>query len=209
MNHWRSPIEAARDRHRLADVASRTGIWLQTTSGTVTVRCPMPSHGHPDRSPSLRLYLDDDTWYCFGCSQHAGDVVEWVTQTEGVDWRGAIEILDSGRPLTNAWATVTAGATGDRRGPSATVAEQPDMSRTRPDRVQEALDAAWAHSTSRPLHARAAAYLAGRRIDLDTLEVHTGRIEAGHTPAYGPSLSERLASDGFTVDELVDTGLVH
>jgi DNA primase len=97
MNRRLSPIEEARSRHPLADVASRTGIWLPTTTGRVTVRCPMPAHGHPDRTPSMRLFLDDGTWYCFGCSDRAGDVVQWAEQTEGVGWRQAIEILDSGK----------------------------------------------------------------------------------------------------------------
>lgn len=203
-----SPIEAARQRHSLADVASRTGIWLGASFGSVTVRCPMPSHGHPDRTPSLRLYLDDRTWYCFGCSQRAGDVVEWVQQTEGVDWRQAIQILDSGRPLTNAWAATAGGHLPDRRSPVAH-AEQPDLTRTPADRVREVLDAAWQHCTAGPLHAQATAYLAGRHIRLPTLEAHTGRSEAGFTPRYGPTLTQRLRGDGYRVDELVDAGLAH
>jgi hypothetical protein len=106
VNHRLSSIAAAKQRHSLTEVASRTGIWLSALTGTVTVHCPLPSHGHPDRTPSLRLYLDDGTWYCFACSHRAGDVVQWVEETEGVGWRQAIEILDSGRPLTNAWAGI-------------------------------------------------------------------------------------------------------
>ena len=90
-----SPIEAARARHSLDDVARRAGINLYRTSGSVMVRCPLPSHGHFDRSPSLQLHLDDGIWHCFGCGQ-TGDVVEWVCQSEGVGWRQAIRILDSG-----------------------------------------------------------------------------------------------------------------
>ena len=79
-------------------------------AGIVTVRCPLPSHGHPDRTPSMRLHLERDRWWCFACSPtdrdgtpKAGDVIEWVRQAENVDWRTAIEILDSGRPIANAW----------------------------------------------------------------------------------------------------------
>ena len=98
-----SPIEAARGRHSLDDVARRAGINLYRTSGSVMVRCPLPSHGHFDRSPSLRLYLDDGMWHCFGCGE-TGDVVEWVCQSEGVGWNQAIRILDSGCALTCTWA---------------------------------------------------------------------------------------------------------
>ena len=97
------PVEAARARHRLAEVATRTGIPLGTTVGTVTVKCPMPSHGHPDRTPSMRLYLDDDRFYCFGCGAK-GDVVQWVQDSEGVGTLTAVRRLEAGEGLHNAWA---------------------------------------------------------------------------------------------------------
>ena len=43
---------------------------------------PVPVHGHFDSSPSLRLYLDDGIWHCFGCGSR-GDVVEWVSPDRG------------------------------------------------------------------------------------------------------------------------------
>ena len=78
-------IEAASARHSLDDVVR------------------LASHGHFDRSPSLRLHLDDGIRHCFGCGQTAG-VVEWVCQGEGGGWRQAIHILDSGRMLGRACA---------------------------------------------------------------------------------------------------------
>ena len=78
-------IEPARARHSLDDVVR------------------LASHGHFDRSPSLRLHLDDGIRHCFGCGQTAG-VVEWVCQGEGGGWRQAIHILDSGRMLGRACA---------------------------------------------------------------------------------------------------------
>jgi hypothetical protein len=42
-------IEAARADHSLDDVARRAGINLYRTSGSLMVRCPLPSHGHFDR----------------------------------------------------------------------------------------------------------------------------------------------------------------
>ncbi len=100
-----SLIAEALDRHSLAEVAWRTGIPLATTTGAVTVRCPLPSHGHPDRTPSMRLYLDEGRYYCFGCGAR-GDVIQWVRDAEGVGFNDAIRLLDSGRPITNTWAGV-------------------------------------------------------------------------------------------------------
>ncbi len=99
-----SPIETARARHSLDDVARRAGINLYRTSGSVMVRCPLPSHGHFDRLPSLQLHLDDGIWHCFGCGQTSG-VVEWVCQSEGVGWRQTSRILDSGCALARAGRT--------------------------------------------------------------------------------------------------------
>jgi DNA primase len=212
-----SPITAARGRHPLAEVAARTGIDPIRTAGSVTVRCPLPSHGHPDRTPSLRLHLDQGIFSCFGCGAR-GDVVEWVRQTEGVDWRQAIRILDSGRPLTNAWAgqapTAREGPQHARTGATAGLrsagqAEVPDLDRTPPERVHAAVDAAWGYYTYPPLRYRGADYLRERGIAVRVLEAYTGRPEVGHTPAKADALVTSLRSKGFSDDELVDAGLAH
>jgi DNA primase len=185
------------------------------------VRCPLPSHGHFDRSPSLQLHLDDGIWHCFGCGQ-TGDVVEWVCQSEGVGWRQAIRILDSGCALTSAWAA--SESSPSRQGPSsgrwtpATSArpvetpgqtDHPDPSRTPATRVFDALAAAWAYYSSGPLHERGVAYLARRGIVVDVLETHTGRDEVGHTPASPSALVTAMGAKGFADNDLVDAGLAH
>jgi len=102
-----SLIADAKARHTLAGVAARTGIAVPPGgSRSVTAHCPFPAHGHPDRSPSLRLYLDDDYYCCLGCGSK-GDVVQWVRDTEQVSVAGAIAALDAGGSLTNAWAGQT------------------------------------------------------------------------------------------------------
>jgi len=211
-----SPITAARARHSLAEVAARTGIDPTRTAGSVTVRCPLPSHGHPDRTPSLRLHLDHGMFSCFGCGAR-GDVVEWVRQTEGVDWRQAIAILDSGRSLTNAWAGNAPTAEARRRlnpnvpagATSAGHLEAPHLDRTPTERIYAALRAAWRHYTCAPLHDRGGDYLRGRGIDVEVLEGYTGRVEVGHTPAKPDSLVNALRAEGFSDDELLDAGLAH
>jgi len=216
-----SAIEAARVRHRLDDVARRAGVNLYRISGSVMVRCPLPSHGHFDRSPSLRLHLDDGIWHCFGCGQ-TGDVVEWVCQSESVGWREAIRILDSGRALSCAWAASESSPSrrdpsSHRQTPTTSVGrvetqgqvDYPDLSRTPATRVFDALAAAWAFYSSSSLHERGAAYLAGRGIDVAVLEVHTGRDEVGQSSSSTGGLVTAMRANGFTDDELVDAGLAH
>lgn len=212
-----SPIEAARDRHSLAEVARRTGISLTADVGSLTVHCPLPSHGHPDRTPSMRLHLSDGIFHCFGCGA-TGDVVQWVRCAEGVGVREAIALLDSGERLANAWESLgrrtVAGQCATRTGSisaarPAGLPETPDPVRTPPERVYAALQAAWEYYTFRPLHERGLAYLAGRGIDAKVLEAHNGRAEVGHSPGAPYGLVAALSSRGFGDDELVDAGLAH
>jgi DNA primase len=205
-----SPIEAARERHRLADVARRAAIFLPTTAGTVTVRCPMPAHGHPDHTPSMRLYLDDDRYYCFGCGAK-GDVIQWVRDTEGLGVTDALRCLDSGRTITNAWAGRSfddhraPAPTGNRAQPGQ--AEYPDLSRTSHERVTAALKDAWAFYSTPALHRQGSDYLASRGIDIGVLEERNGRLEVGHTPPGPAALVTALRTAGYDDDELVDAGL--
>jgi DNA primase len=214
----RSPIAAAVERHRLVDVVQRTGIALNSATRTATVRCPMPSHGHADRTPSMRLYLDDDRYYCFGCGAK-GDLVQWVRDAEALSVADAIKVLDSGRPIANAWAgnprtswngfRTLGPPSSPGNGEAISQAELPDLDRTPAERVFTALDAAWGYYTYRPLHARGVAYLAERGVQIRLLESHTGRAEVGHTPARPDGLVSALRSRGFTADELVDAGLAY
>lgn len=47
-----------------------------------------------DRSPSLKVYPDQNTWYCFGCEKN-GTVIDFVMQMEGCSFTDAIKKLDS------------------------------------------------------------------------------------------------------------------
>jgi len=201
-----SVIAAAKSRHTLAGVAARTDIAVPSGGGrSVTVHCPFPAHGHPDRSPSLRLYLADDYYCCLGCGSK-GDVVQWVRDTEQVSVAGAIATLDAGGSLTNAWAG-QAHATSPSHRPAASAFEPPQLDRTTREAVFAALDAAWAIYSSTPLHHRGSAYLAARGIEVPVLEAHNRWAEVGHTPDSGDGLVTALRGQGFDDDELVDAGL--
>jgi hypothetical protein len=105
----------------------------------------MASHGHPDRTPSMRLYLDDDRYYCFGCGAR-GDVVQWARDAEGLSLAGAIAALDSRRPLRNAWEGQVPGSTVHRAPLGGN--EPPDPDRSDVGRLLGALTAAWGFYSS-------------------------------------------------------------
>jgi DNA primase len=50
--------------------------------------CPF----HDERSPSFSVEPVEKVYYCFGC-QASGDVFTFVQETEGVDFKGALELL--------------------------------------------------------------------------------------------------------------------
>ncbi len=122
------PIDflAVRSRHRLGDVARRTGYPVDVASGDVMVCCPRPDHD--DSTPSAILHLDTDRYHCFGCGA-TGDVVQWVRDIYGVGVAEAVKKLEAGGPLP--LPARTGGATTTqverRAGPRA---EPPDLSRT-------------------------------------------------------------------------------
>src|SRR5271154_6946837 len=50
--------------------------------------CPF----HEERTPSFGIDPSQKVYYCFGC-QASGDVFTFVQETEGVDFKGALELL--------------------------------------------------------------------------------------------------------------------
>jgi DNA primase len=51
-------------------------------------RCPF----HEERTPSFGIDPQQKVYYCFGCNA-SGDVFTFVQETEGVDFKGALELL--------------------------------------------------------------------------------------------------------------------
>ena len=53
--------------------------------------CPL----HGDRHPSLRINVEKQLWYCDPCGI-GGDAIEFIKLVEGVDFKGALEVLGMG-----------------------------------------------------------------------------------------------------------------
>ena len=149
--------------------------------------CPF----HEERSPSFGIDPAQKVYYCFGC-QASGDVFTFVQETEGVDFKGALELL------------------ADRFGVELELEEEDPKQaerRRRRERLLELLARTAAYYERclwEAQEARAAReYLEGRGLGEEILrEFHVG---------YSPSAWDRvlLASrrGGFTEQELYATGL--
>lgn len=149
--------------------------------------CPF----HDERTPSFSVEPVEKVYYCFGC-QASGDVFTFVQETEGVDFKGALELL------------------ADRAGVELQVeAEDPREAqrRARRERLLELLARTTGYYERYLWESEEAAgareYLAQRGLGEEILR--------GFRVGYAPSAWDRvlLASrrGGFSERELYDSGL--
>lgn len=61
---------------------------LRKSGKNFTGKCPI----HQDKTPSLHVYPDQQTFHCYGCQQ-GGDVISFIQAVEHTDFRGAAAIL--------------------------------------------------------------------------------------------------------------------
>jgi len=73
---YTTPINAAKEAVPVIDLADRLagpGKLHRVVGTTWSARCVLPDH--EDRIPSFVVYLETNSWFCFGCHR-GGDVVE-------------------------------------------------------------------------------------------------------------------------------------
>lgn len=86
----------------ILEVASRylPDGFRRESPGIYKASCPFHADG---QSPSLALYTKDNSFYCFSCGAGKGgsDVISFVMEAEGCDFRRAVEIISaiSGIPI--------------------------------------------------------------------------------------------------------------
>ncbi|QGY41158.1 DNA primase [Pseudodesulfovibrio cashew] len=83
----RSAVEAVKARISIADVVRRY-VDLKPVSGRFMAACPF----HQETKPSMSVNDDEGFFYCFGC-QASGDVIDFYSRINGLDFREALEQL--------------------------------------------------------------------------------------------------------------------
>ncbi len=175
-------VKAAADMVEV--VSGRTP--LRRASGTrFTGRCPF----HEEKTPSFSVNPVDKLFYCFGCGK-GGDIIDFVQETENLDFAGAIEWL------------------AERfRVPIEVEEASPrvDAERRRRERLYSVLDQTAAYFERLLWEGEAGApvreYLAGRGLGEDVAK----EFRLGLSPGKG--LAEKAKERGFTLDELKSAGL--
>jgi DNA primase len=166
-------------------VSSRTP--LRRASGTrFTGRCPF----HEEKTPSFSVNPVDKLYYCFGCGK-GGDVIQFVRETENLDFAGAVEWLAERFRVPIEVEEASPRVEAERR---------------RRERLHAVLDQTagyferllWDGDAGAPVRE----YLAGRGLGEEIAK----EFRLGLAPGKG--LAEKARERGFTLDELKAAGLV-
>jgi DNA primase len=149
--------------------------------------CPF----HDERTPSFGIDPAQKVYYCFGC-QAAGDVFNFVQESEGVDFKGSLELLAE-----------RYGVELEREAEDPRETER----RRRRERLLELLERTagyyqrylWESKEAR----RAREYLAGRGLGEEVL----GQFRVGYAPSAWDRVLGASRRGGFSEQELYATGL--
>jgi DNA primase len=150
-------------------------------------RCPF----HDERTGSFHVRPDEKHYHCFGC-QESGDPFDFVMQTEGLDFKGAMETLADRFGIRLETEDEDPGAAARRQ---------------RRERLHSLLDRAttyyarylWEASEARP----AREYLLGRGLAEETLR----EFRVGYAPSAWDRILLASRRAGYSDEELVAVGL--
>jgi DNA primase len=179
--------ERVRDAVDMVDLVSSRTELRRAGANRMTGLCPF----HDERTPSFGINPAEKVYYCFGC-QASGDAFTFVMETEGVDFKGALELL------------------ADRFNvPLELEAEDPKAAeqRQRRERLLELLERTatfyvrqlWESGEAQ----RARAYLAERGLEEGTLR----EFRVGYAPSAWDTVLNGSRRAGFGNRELHDAGL--
>ncbi|HLW94808.1 MAG TPA: DNA primase [Solirubrobacteraceae bacterium] len=169
-------------------VGARTDGLRRSGADSYVGRCPF----HDERTPSFSVKPSSKVYYCFGC-QAAGDAFNFVMNTEGLDFAGALEFL------------------ADRCGITLEVEEEDPRAaerRRRRDRLLELLDRTCSYYErtlwEQPEGESARRYLAERGLD----EALLREFRVGFAPSAWDRVLVASRRSGFSEAELLASGLV-
>ncbi len=149
--------------------------------------CPF----HEERTGSFHVSPDKKLYHCFGC-QASGDPFDFVMETEGLDFTGALEAL-AGR----------FGVQLEAEGEDPQAAQR----RQRRERLQSLLGRAAGYYARYLWEARepgpAREYLLGRGFDEQTLR----QFRVGYAPSAWDRILKASRGSGFSDEELLAVGL--
>ena len=176
---------AIRAAHPIADAVAGAGVELRRSGRRLVGRCPF----HEDREPSLVVYPETESYFCFGCDA-GGDVIDFTGRLRGTAFREAAALLAGKgggvRPLS-------------ARAPPPPVRRRPPVLDAEAATVVEAATALYAGQYAHSPEARS--YLRGRGVDDETVS----RLRIGFAAG---GLARHLESRGLKLDSARRLGLL-
>lgn len=179
-------LEELRRRVSITDVVGRR-VRLNRRGLQATGLCPF----HNEKSPSFHVYEgpDEPHYHCFGCGAH-GDVITFVMETEGMQFRDAVEKLAGEAGLEIPRDNPEERARAERRDTLAGVME---------------LSAKFFESQLGGSAGRAGLeYLKGRGLSPDTIK----RFRLGFAPDGFEALKAKLAKENIPEELSLESGML-
>jgi DNA primase len=168
------------------DVAEVVGSYIQLKQAGRNLKAPCPFHH--EKTASFMVSPDKGIWHCFGCNE-GGDVFKFVMKYEGVDFRGALEML--------------AARAGVELKPRTAADEKAQKEL---ERLQQATKWAVRYYQESLVKNRAALEYAAKRRGLKKETIRDFQI--GYAPDDWNALGHFLVKKNFTAAELKKAGLV-
>ena len=178
-----TPVEEIKERTSLVDLVGQR-VKLTKAGRNFKGLCPF----HNEKTPSFYVFPERDGYHCFGCGQ-SGDVFTWVMRTENVEFGEALRIL------------------AERAGVELKPRQERKAEDDRLERLRAVNAAAARYFQSMLFTASgkpALDYVTERGLTRATIDA----FQLGWAPDSWDALLTRLQQDGFTVEELVELGLV-
>jgi DNA primase len=176
-------VSALRRANPIAAVIADAGVELRTAGTRLVGRCPL----HGDGEPSLVVYPQTQSYFCFGC-QAGGDVIDFVSRQRQVGFKEAAALL-SGMDVATGGPCL-----GPPRAAAPVRLVTANESRVIDAAVGLFQGALWRSPT-------ALAYLASRGIDEKTARIC--RVGFGHA-----SLADELRHRGLSLGIAKSIGLL-
>lgn len=170
-------IALLRSKVRLIDVISEKIKLIKRGGSHYVGLCPF----HSEKTPSFSVNCDNNLFYCFGCGA-TGDVIQFVSDTEGLDFKQAMITL------------------AERYGVELIASKSEEEA---PDSLCNIMEKATIWLSGRLQESKVALdYLRGRGITDSTIK----RFRIGYVPSAG--IKTYLLSIGIGVDRIRDVGLL-
>ena len=180
--------ERVRDAVDMVDLVSSRTELRKAGANRFTGLCPF----HDERTPSFGINPVEKVYYCFGC-QASGDAFTFVMETEGVDFKGSLELLADRYRIALEL---------EDEDPHA--AEQ----RQRRERLLELLERTATYYARQLWESkeaeRARTYLNERGLEEATLR----EFRVGYAPSAWDTVLKATTRTGFKATELWDAGLL-